>query len=93
MRRLTDLVLLRPRLVLMAFLAVCAAATWVHMERGRWDFSYESMAPKGTPEVAAFDRFQEDFDDDSSTVFLIAFTADPLVTDENLAMIERITAG
>lgn len=92
MRRLTDLVLLRPRLVLAAFLVVCAAAAWVHIERGRWDFSYESMAPKGTPEVALFDRYRDDFEDDSATAFIIGFSADPLITNDNLAMIERITS-
>ena len=92
MRRLTDLVLLRPRLVLAAFLVVCAAAAWVHIERGRWDFSYESMAPKGTPEVALFDRYRDAFEDDSAPAFIIGFSADPLITNDNLAMIERITS-
>ena len=92
MSRLIDLVLSRPLIILATFVVACVAATWLHAERGRWDFSYESMAPEGTPEVALFDRFLEDFDDDSSTVYVIGFSADPLITNDNLAMIERITS-
>ncbi len=90
MNRLYDFVRRFPLPIIIAFAILMVVANRVHSQRAHYDFTFQTMAPKGTPEFAVFDEFVELFGEDND-VFLIAFTADPLVTNKNLALIDRIT--
>jgi predicted RND superfamily exporter protein len=77
--------------VIAAFLVACAAGAYVHAARARYDLTYRTMAPRNTAEAASFERFVSIFGR-ANDVFVIGFSADPLLTAGNLRMIERITA-
>lgn len=89
MQRVFDWIARRPWTVVALFVAAFVAAATVQARYSRYDMSYRTMAPRDTPEFAIFENFVEVFGE-SNDVFLIAFAADPMVTNENLAMIETI---
>ncbi len=90
MRRLASLVDRHPVVIVLLFLSACLSAVWIHGRLGRYDMSYRTMAPKETPQFAVFEEFLDIFGDSDDT-FIVAFRDDPLLTNENLAMIGRIT--
>ncbi len=90
MRRVTSVIERFPLLIIVAFVASCAAALAVHYTYARYDFSYETMAPKRTRQFELFEEFLEIFGE-GEDLYLIAFQDDPLLTNNNLEMVDRIT--
>lgn len=88
--RLFSLVSGHPWAIILVFAVLCAVAVYVQSVRATYDMSYRTMAPRNTPEALEFERFVEVFGE-ATDVFFIGLKAEPLITAENLAMIERIT--
>jgi predicted RND superfamily exporter protein len=88
--RLATLVVRRPFAVIGLFVALCAGAAWIHAQNARYDFSFHTMAPTSTEAYARWIRFVATFGNDNDT-YLIGFRDDPLLTNENLERIARIT--
>jgi len=88
--RLVRLVARHRWAIIASFVVACLAGAYVHATRAYYDMTYRTMAPRHTPEAAAFERFSEVFGT-ANDVFLIAFHDVPLLSDRNLAMIGRIT--
>ncbi len=79
-----------PILIIAGFVVACAGAVAVHSDGARYDMSYRTMAPHNTPEFAVFEEFIEHFGN-SEDLVMVAFKADPFFTNENLAVVERLT--
>ena len=88
--RLYYFVTRHPWVIIATFLFACAVAVYVHASYARYDMTYRTMAPRHTPEAAAFEEFVKIFGEATDT-FIIGFRDEPLVTNENLAMIDRVT--
>jgi predicted RND superfamily exporter protein len=80
-----------PFVIIAVFLATCTGAATIHSRGANYDMSHRTMAPHNTPEFAVFEEFVEIFGD-SNDLFLVALKADPLVSNKNLRVIERVTA-
>lgn len=91
MNRLVGLITRYPVAIVVAFTMVCGLSVWGYWQRAHFDFSFETMAPRGTPEFAAFKEFVATFGDDTDTLFVIAFRDSPLLSNDNLRLIDRIT--
>jgi len=88
--RLSGVVTRHPRTIVAIFAVVCAVAAFTHSRSGRYDLSYRTLAPQSTPEFAEFEEFTEIFGEENDS-FVIGFRADPLLTPDNLLMIDRLT--
>ncbi len=89
MKRLSNLSARYPHVIIAIFLALFVVAIHLHSTYRHYNFTFETMAPKDTSEYADYKEF-EDLFGIGGVMFIIAFEDEPLVTNENLAMIDRI---
>ena len=90
MKRLVDLVLRHPGALVCLYFVLGVYAAVVHGRGASYDFSFNSMAPTETIQFRRAQEFKEHFGE-SDELFLVVFTDDPLLTNENLAVIDRVT--
>jgi hypothetical protein len=92
MDRLVRIVLRYPVALIVVTVVVAVAAQVVHLRQARYDFGFESVAPKHTIAYERYVEFEDNFGHGrDGTPYVIGFRDDPLITNENLDLIRRIT--
>ena len=90
MNRLVDLVYRRPLVVVLCFAVAFVAAGFVHARYSYFDFSFRTMAPRGTIELQRADEFEEIFGR-GNDLYLVVYHHPDALSQEYLALVDRLT--
>lgn len=90
MNQLVELVYRRPLVVVFCFALAFVAAGFVHARYGYFDFSFRSMAPRGTIELQRADELEEVFGETSNLYLLVLHHPDALGPGY-LELMDRLT--
>jgi hypothetical protein len=92
MNRLINLVYRHPLAVILCFAAAFVAAGFVHNRYAYFDFSFRTMAPRGTVELQRADEFEEIFGR-GSNMYLVVFRHPDALSQKHLALVDRLTTS
>jgi len=90
MNRLVNLVYRHPLAIVVCFAVAFVVAGFVHSRYGYFDFSFRSMAPRGTIELQRSDELEEVFGE-ASNMYLVVLHHPDALGPQYLDIVDRLT--